>query len=67
MRWFLVLKVIKLGNKIERMKDLLVKRFEYYKSLGDKTFEQLTDELVVTYLNQLNGPANRLKTNFPLS
>ncbi|MDR3023822.1 DUF1572 domain-containing protein [Chryseobacterium sp.] len=26
------------------MKDLFVKRFEYYKSLGDKTFDQLTDE-----------------------
>jgi hypothetical protein len=26
------------------MKDLFVKRFEYYKSLGDKTFGQLTDE-----------------------
>ncbi|QXU48866.1 DUF1572 domain-containing protein [Chryseobacterium sp. D764] len=26
------------------MKDLFVKRFEYYKSLGDKTFGQLNDE-----------------------
>jgi len=26
------------------MKDLFVKRFEYYKSLGDKTFEQLSEE-----------------------
>ncbi|MBO9693819.1 DUF1572 domain-containing protein [Chryseobacterium sp.] len=26
------------------MKDLFVKRFEYYKSLGDKTFDQLTEE-----------------------
>ncbi len=26
------------------MKDLFVKRFEYYKSLGDKTFNQLTEE-----------------------
>lgn len=26
------------------MKNLLIKRFEYYKSLGDKTFEQLSEE-----------------------
>ncbi|SDQ15476.1 Protein of unknown function [Chryseobacterium soldanellicola] len=26
------------------MKELFIKRFEYYKSLGDKTFEQLSDE-----------------------
>lgn len=26
------------------MKDLFIKRFEYYKSLGDKTFEQLSEE-----------------------
>lgn len=52
MRWFLVLKVIKLGNKIERMKDLLVKRFEYYKSLGDKTFEQLTDDQMFWQYNE---------------
>ncbi|WP_292010255.1 DUF1572 family protein [Chryseobacterium sp.] len=26
------------------MKDLFIKRFEYYKSLGDKTFEQITEE-----------------------
>jgi hypothetical protein len=29
---------------MEKMKDLFVKRFEYYKSLGDKAFGQLTDE-----------------------
>lgn len=28
------------------MKDLFIKRFEYYKSLGDKTFEQLSDEQI---------------------
>jgi hypothetical protein len=44
LKWFLFLKVFKLGIKIEKMKDLFVKRFEYYKSLGDKTFDQLTDE-----------------------
>lgn len=44
MKWFLFLKVFKLVIKIEKMKDLFVKRFEYYKSLGDKTFGQLTDE-----------------------
>jgi len=44
MKWFLFLKVFKLGIKIKKMKDLFVKRFEYYKSLGDKTFGQLTDE-----------------------
>lgn len=44
MKWFLFLKVFKLDIKIEKMKDLFVKRFEYYKSLGDKTFGQLTDE-----------------------
>lgn len=26
------------------MKELFIKRFEYYKSLGDKSFEQLSDE-----------------------
>lgn len=44
MKWFLFLKVFKLGIKIEKMKDLFVKRFEYYKSLGDKTFDQLSEE-----------------------
>ncbi len=34
------------------MKDLFVKRFEYYKSLGDKTFEQLTDEQMFWQYNE---------------
>lgn len=34
------------------MKDLFVKRFEYYKSLGDKTFEQLTDEQMFWLYNE---------------
>ena len=34
------------------MKDLFVKRFEYYKSLGDKTFEQLTDEQMLWQYNE---------------
>lgn len=28
------------------MKDLFIKRFEYYKMLGDKSFEQLSDEQI---------------------
>lgn len=38
--------------KIERMKDLFVKRFEYYKSLGDKTFAQLSDEQIFWQYNE---------------
>lgn len=38
--------------KIERMKDLFVKRFEYYKSLGDKTFSQLSDEQIFWQYNE---------------
>ncbi|WP_142719551.1 DUF1572 family protein [Chryseobacterium rhizoplanae] len=34
------------------MKDLFVKRFEYYKSLGDKTFGQLTDEQMFWQYNE---------------
>ncbi|WP_426477292.1 DUF1572 domain-containing protein [Chryseobacterium sp. CBSDS_008] len=34
------------------MKDLFVKRFEYYKSLGDKTFDQLTDEQMFWQYNE---------------
>ncbi|WP_343643729.1 DUF1572 family protein [Chryseobacterium sp.] len=34
------------------MKDLFVKRFEYYKSLGDKTFEQLTDDQMFWQYNE---------------
>lgn len=52
MKWFLFLKLIKLGIKIESMKDLFVKRFEYYKSLGDKTFDQLTNEQMFWQYNE---------------
>jgi len=52
LKWFLFLKVIKLDSKIEKMKDLFVKRFEYYKSLGDKTFVQLTDEQMFWQYNE---------------
>lgn len=34
------------------MKDLFVKRFEYYKSLGDKAFDQLTDEHIFWQYNE---------------
>lgn len=34
------------------MKDLFVKRFEYYKSLGDKSFEQLSDEQIFWQYNE---------------
>ncbi|MEF9477697.1 DUF1572 domain-containing protein [Chryseobacterium sp. 1B4] len=34
------------------MKDLFIKRFEYYKSLGDKTFDQLTDEQIFWQYNE---------------
>lgn len=34
------------------MKDLFVKRFEYYKSLGDKAFDQLTDEPIFWQYNE---------------
>ncbi|PWN60336.1 DUF1572 family protein [Chryseobacterium viscerum] len=34
------------------MKDLFVKRFEYYKSLGDKTFDQLTNEQMFWQYNE---------------
>lgn len=34
------------------MKDLFVKRFEYYKSLGDKAFDQLTDEQIFWQYNE---------------
>ncbi|MCD9617999.1 DUF1572 domain-containing protein [Chryseobacterium gleum] len=34
------------------MKDLFIKRFEYYKSLGDKTFDQLTDEQMFWQYNE---------------
>lgn len=48
----LFLKIFKLGSKIESMKDLFIKRFEYYKSLGDKTFDQLTDEQMFWQYNE---------------
>lgn len=34
------------------MKDLFVKRFEYYKSLGDKTFDQLSNEQIFWQYNE---------------
>jgi hypothetical protein len=34
------------------MKDLFIKRFEYYKLLGDKSFEQLSDEQVFWQYNE---------------
>lgn len=34
------------------MKDLFLKRFEYYKSLGDKTFGQLTDDQMFWHQNE---------------
>jgi len=34
------------------MKDLFVKRFEYYKMLGDKSFEQLSDEQFFWQFNE---------------
>ncbi|UKB78837.1 DUF1572 domain-containing protein [Chryseobacterium sp. MEBOG07] len=34
------------------MKDLFIKRFEYYKSLGDKAFDQLTDEQMFWQYNE---------------
>jgi hypothetical protein len=45
-------KVVTLGFKIGKMKDLFLKRFEYYKSLGDKTFSQLTDEQIFWQYNE---------------
>lgn len=34
------------------MKDLFIKRFEYYKSLGDKAFSQLSDEQIFWQYNE---------------
>ncbi|ASW74606.1 DUF1572 domain-containing protein [Chryseobacterium piperi] len=34
------------------MKDLFIKRFEYYKQLGDKAFEQLSDEQIFWQFNE---------------
>ncbi|ANF49817.1 hypothetical protein A0O34_04355 [Chryseobacterium glaciei] len=34
------------------MKELFIKRFEYYKSLGDKTFEQLSEEQIFWHFNE---------------
>lgn len=40
------------------MKDLFVKRFEYYKSLGDKTFDQLSaDQMFWQYNEESNSIA----------
>ncbi len=37
------------------MKDLFLKRFKYYKDLGDKTFQQLTDEDVLWRYNEVSN------------
>ena len=37
------------------MKDLFLKRFKYYKDLGDKTFQQLTDEEVLWRYNEASN------------
>lgn len=34
------------------MKDLFIKRFEYYKSLGDRAFEQLSEEQIFWKFNE---------------
>lgn len=34
------------------MKDLFIKRFEYYKNLGDKSFAQLSDEQIFWQFNE---------------
>ncbi|MGO4709174.1 DUF1572 domain-containing protein [Chryseobacterium sp. 2TAF14] len=34
------------------MKDLFIKRFEYYKALGDKSFEQLSDDQIFWQFNE---------------
>jgi hypothetical protein len=34
------------------MKELFIKRFEYYKSLGNKSFEQLSDEQIFWQYNE---------------
>lgn len=34
------------------MKDLFIKRFQYYKMLGDKSFEELSDEQIFWQFNQ---------------
>lgn len=41
------------------MKELFIKRFQYYKELGDKTFEQLNDEEVFW---QYNPESNSIAT-----
>lgn len=48
----LFLKIFTLVVKLEKMKDLFIKRFEYYKSLGDKTFDQLTEEQIFWQYNE---------------
>lgn len=37
------------------MQDLFIKRFEYYKMLGDKSFEQLSDEQIFWQFNEENN------------
>ncbi|WP_415325809.1 DUF1572 family protein [Chryseobacterium sp. MMS23-Vi53] len=34
------------------MKDLFIKRFEYYKNLGDKSFDQLSEEQIFWQFNE---------------
>lgn len=53
---FIYVKNLKLVlNKIIKkflMKDLFIKRFEYYKMLGDKSFAQLSDEQIFWQFNE---------------
>lgn len=37
---------------LDIMKDLFITRFKYYKSLGDKSFEQLSDEQIFWQFNE---------------
>ncbi len=46
------LKSLILDIKIKSMKQLFIKRFEYYKSLGDKTFGQLSEEQIFWQYNE---------------
>ena len=34
------------------MKELFIKRFQYYKELGDKTFEQLNEQEILWQYNE---------------
>ena len=44
---------------VKIMKDLFIKRFQYYKELGDKTFEQLNEQEI---LWQYNEESNSIAT-----